>query len=108
MTAIDLEILDPNSALRACAQQYAVILLSSEKLKARLYASIDRRMFGGETVGRLKSLWGAFSAHSQAMLIQSTFVRLRQLRAEGGRFHRLYFHRYQLSAVRQGARAGYA
>jgi hypothetical protein len=51
-----------------------VILLSSEKLKARLYASIDRRTFGDETVGRLKSLWGAFSAHSQATIIQITFV----------------------------------
>ena len=31
---VDLEILDPNSALYASAPQYVVILLSSEKLKA--------------------------------------------------------------------------
>ena len=71
---VDLEILDPNSALYAFAPQYVVILLSSEKLKARLYASGDRRTFADETVGRLENLWGAFRAHSQATIIQSTFV----------------------------------
>jgi FkbH-like protein len=71
---VDLEILDPNSTLYAFAPQYVVILLSSEKLKARLYASGDRRTFADETVGRLENLWGAFRAHSQATIIQSTFV----------------------------------
>ena len=71
---VDLEILDPNSGLYAFAPQYVVILLSSEKLKARLYASGDRRTFADETVGRLENLWGAFRAHSQATIIQSTFV----------------------------------
>ena len=71
---VDLEILDPNSALYAFAPQYVVILLSSEKLKARLYASGDRRTFADETVGKLENLWGAFRAHSQATIIQSTFV----------------------------------
>ena len=71
---VDLEILDPNSALYAFAPQFVVILLSSEKLKARLYASGDRRTFADETVGRLENLWGAFRAHSQATIIQSTFV----------------------------------
>jgi FkbH-like protein len=71
---VDLEILDPNSALYAFAPQYVVILLSSEKLKARLYASGDRRTFADETVGRLENLWGAFRAHSQATIVQSTFV----------------------------------
>ena len=40
---VDLEILDPNSELYAFTPQYVVVLLSSEKLKARLYASNDRR-----------------------------------------------------------------
>jgi FkbH-like protein len=71
---VDLEILDPNSALYAFSAQYVVILLSSEKLKARLYASGDRRTFADETIGRLENLWGAFRAHSQATIIQSTFV----------------------------------
>ncbi len=71
---VDLEIIDPNSALYAFTPQYVVILLSSEKLKARLYASGDRRTFADETVGRLENLWGAFRAHSQATIIQSTFV----------------------------------
>ena len=71
---VDLEILDPNSELYAFNPQYVVVLLSSEKLKARLYASNDRRSFADETVGRLENLWSTFRAHSQATLIQSTFV----------------------------------
>ena len=71
---VDLEILDPNSALYAFNPQYVVILLSSEKLKAHLYASGDRRSFADETVGRLENLWSAFRAQSQATIIQSTFV----------------------------------
>ena len=71
---VDLEILDPNSALYAFNPQYVVVLLSSEKLKARLYASGDRRTFADETVGRLESFWTAFRAHSQATIVQSTFV----------------------------------
>ncbi len=71
---VDLEILDSNSALYAFTPQYVVILLSSEKLKGRLYASGDRKAFADETVGRLENLWSAFRAHSQATIIQSTFV----------------------------------
>ena len=71
---VDLEILDEHSALYAFQPQYVVILLSSEKLKAHLYAAGDRRAFAGETVGRLESLWSASRAHSQATIIQSTFV----------------------------------
>jgi FkbH-like protein len=71
---VDLEILDASSALYAFQPQYVVILLSSEKLKARLYAAGDRRAFAGETVGRLESRWSAFRAHSQATIIQGTFV----------------------------------
>jgi FkbH-like protein len=71
---VDLEILDPNSALYAFNPQYVVIILSSEKLKAHLYASGDRRSFADETVGRLENLWSAFRAQSQATIIQSTFV----------------------------------
>ena len=71
---VDLEILDPNSALYTFNPQYVVILLSGEKLKAHLYASGDRRSFADETVGRLENLWSAFRAQSQATIIQSTFV----------------------------------
>ena len=49
---VDLEILDPNSALYAFNPQYVVILLSSEKLKAHLYVSSDRRGFADETIGQ--------------------------------------------------------
>ena len=71
---VDLEILDPNSALYAFNPQYVVILLSSEKLKAHLYASGDRRGFAHETIGRLENLWNAFRTESQATIVQSTFV----------------------------------
>ena len=71
---VDLEILDRNSALYAFNPQYVVILLSSEKLKAHLYASGDRRSFADEMVSRLENLWNAFRAQSQATIIQSTFV----------------------------------
>jgi predicted enzyme involved in methoxymalonyl-ACP biosynthesis len=54
---VDLEILDPNSALYAFNPQYVIILLSSEKLKAHLYISTDRRGFVDETIGRLENLW---------------------------------------------------
>src|SRR6202453_3278219 len=60
---VDLEILDPNSALYGFNPQYVIILLlSSEKLKAHLYASHDRRGFADETIGRLENLWAAFRA----------------------------------------------
>ncbi len=71
---IDLEILDPNSALYAFAPQYVAILLSSEKLKARLYASDNRRTFADDAVGRLENLWTSLRAQSQATIVQSTFV----------------------------------
>ena len=71
---VDLEILDRNSALYAFNPQYVVILLSSEKLKAHLYASGDRRSFADEMVSRLENLWKTFRAQSQATIIQSTFV----------------------------------
>ena len=71
---VDLEILDSASALYELNPQYVVILLSSEKLKARLYAAGDRRTFADETVGRLENLWRAFRANSQATIVQSTFV----------------------------------
>jgi len=71
---VDLEILDSASALYEFNPQYVVILLSSEKLKARLYAAGDRRTFADETVGRLENLWSAFRANSQATIVQSTFV----------------------------------
>src|SRR5271154_2359455 len=71
---VDLEILDSNSALYAFSPQYVIILLSSEKLKARLYASSGRRTFADETVGRLENLWSAFRTHNQGRILQTTYV----------------------------------
>jgi FkbH-like protein len=71
---VDLEILDPESALYAFDPQYLIVLMSGEKLKSRLYESMDRQSFAAETVGRIETLWGAFRANSSAVLVQSTFV----------------------------------
>ena len=71
---IDLEILNPNSELYSFQPQYVVILTSSEKLKSRLYNCKDRKSFVAETVARLDGLWNAFRTHSNATIIQSTFV----------------------------------
>ena len=55
---IDLEILDPDSALYAFDPQFLIVLMSSEKLKARLYESTtDRQSFASETVARIENLW---------------------------------------------------
>ena len=72
--SIDLEILNPDSSLYAFEPQYLIVLLSSEKLKARLYDSADRMAFAADTIGRIEGLWGAFGARSAATIVQSTFV----------------------------------
>jgi FkbH-like protein len=71
---IDVEILDPNSDLYAYRPQYLILLMSSEKLKARLYNSRNRPTFASETIQRLENLWSTFRAYSTATIIQSTFV----------------------------------
>ncbi len=71
---IDLDILDPSSRLYSFEAQYVIILMSSEKLKIRLYNTDRRKTFAAETVERLENLWNAFRAHSAATIIQSTFV----------------------------------
>ena len=106
---VDLEILDPNSALYAFTPQYVVILLSSEKLKARLYASGDRRDVrrrdGRQARKSLGRVPRAKSGDDHSEHIRpAERARVRQLRAEGRRFRRLNFHRDQLSPGRQGAR----
>ena len=71
---IDLEIFNPNSGLYAFDPQYVIILTSSEKLKSRLYDKDDRTSIANDTVDRLENLWDFFRAHSNATIIQSTFV----------------------------------
>ena len=72
--SIDLEILNPESSLYAFGPQYLIVLMSSEKLKNRLYDSADRKVFAADTIERIESLWGAFGALSSATIVQSTFV----------------------------------
>ena len=71
---IDLEILNPASGLYTFSPQYVFILMASEKLKGRLFDAEDRKSFAAEAVRRLDNLWTAFRAHSDATIIQSTFV----------------------------------
>jgi FkbH-like protein len=72
--AIDLEIVSSGSGLYSFEPQYVIILMSSEKLKARLYNSEHRKSFAQDTVGRVENLWTAFRTHGDATIIQSTFV----------------------------------
>ena len=106
---VDLEILDPNSALYAFNPQYVIILLSSEKLKAHLYVSsrparVRRRnnRQAGEFVDRVPSAkpGNDHSEHIRAAERAS----IRQLRIEGRRVCRLDLHRDQLPARRQSSR----
>lgn len=71
---IDLEILSPDSALYAFKPQYVALLLSSQKLTAKLETASDRASFAADTVSRLENLWSILSQHCQATIIQSTFV----------------------------------
>jgi FkbH-like protein len=71
---IDLEILNDESGLYSFDPQYVIILMSGEKLKERLYDCDERKSFAGEIIARLENLWDSFRAHSNATLVQSTFV----------------------------------
>jgi FkbH-like protein len=71
---IDLEILNPLSGLYSHDPHYVIVLMSSEKLKSRLYNSEGRNTFAAETIERLENLWNVFRAHSSATIIQTTFV----------------------------------
>jgi FkbH-like protein len=71
---IDLAILNEHSDLYLFKPQYVAILMSSEKLKLRLYESQHRQSFATETVERLQNLWNTFAAHCNATIIQGNFV----------------------------------
>jgi FkbH-like protein len=72
--SIDLEILNPDSGLYAFGPQFVIVLMSSEKLKSRLYDSANRTTFAADNVERIVTLWSAFAAQSSATIVQSTFV----------------------------------
>jgi len=71
---IDLEVHDPNSGLYAFEPQFVAILMSSQKLKSRLYGSPSRDQFAHETISRITGLWTTFRQYSKATIIQSNFV----------------------------------
>jgi predicted enzyme involved in methoxymalonyl-ACP biosynthesis len=71
---VELEILNQDSSLYLFDPQFVIILNSTEKLKTGLYNYGDRNSFAMEVVGKLDALWKAFRSHSNATIIQSTFV----------------------------------
>jgi FkbH-like protein len=71
---IEFEILNPQSGLYQFQSQYIAVLHSTQKLKAKLYATADRSVFVDETIERLTSLWSAIRKTSPAMVVQSNFV----------------------------------
>lgn len=72
--SIDVEILNTESQLYKFEPNYIAILLSTEKLKARLYAAIDRKGFATDAIDRLSNLWITIKNNSHATIIQSNFV----------------------------------
>jgi predicted enzyme involved in methoxymalonyl-ACP biosynthesis len=72
--SIDTEILDPGSGLHAFAPRYVVILVATEKLKARLYPIENRGNFAEEAAARFTTLWEALKRSGSATVIQGNYV----------------------------------
>src|SRR5271165_1029531 len=72
--SIDSEILDPGSGLHTFRPRFVVILLASEKLKARVYQATGRRDFADQTVARISGLWEALKRAGPATIIQGNYV----------------------------------
>jgi FkbH-like protein len=80
---IDLEILNRESGLYAFAPDFIAVLMATQSLLPRLYATDARSDFAGETVTRLVGRWSLLRERSSATILQSTFV-LPSERAFGG------------------------
>lgn len=72
--SIDLEILDPDSALYAAKPEFIAILVAPEKLKAKFYGSSHRADFAAHAVERFEHLWAAVAQRCDATIIQATYV----------------------------------
>jgi FkbH-like protein len=72
--SIDTEILDPGSGLHAFAPRYVVILVATEKLKARLYPIENRGNFAEAAAARFTTLWEALKRSGSATVIQGNYV----------------------------------
>ena len=72
--SIDLEILNPDSALYEAKPDYIAILVAPEKLKAKIYGSAARADFSAYAIQRFEQLWATVAQHCDATIIQSTYV----------------------------------
>jgi FkbH-like protein len=72
---VEAEALNPGSELYQFAPQTIVILQSIMKLKGSFYHGAGRRStFVSDHAGGIEAVWTAIRAHSQAVIIQSTFA----------------------------------
>ena len=72
---IEPEVLNPCSALYAFRPDYIALLPTSQHLKAKFYASENRKAFAGETIERWKNVWAAIAAHcGSATILQGNYV----------------------------------
>jgi len=72
---VEVETLNPSSELYSFAPQVIVILRSIMRLKSSFYhASGNRRSFAQIQADGIEAVWSAIRTHSQAVILQSTFV----------------------------------
>jgi FkbH-like protein len=72
--SIDTEVFNTQSDLYAFSADFIVILLATQKIKAKIHSASLRDLFVEEIIGRLQNLWSMISSHSSATIIQSTYV----------------------------------
>jgi FkbH-like protein len=72
---VEVETLNPGSELYAFGPQVMVILKSIMRLKSSFYhASGQRASFAQTQADGIEGVWSAIRTHSQAVIVQSTFV----------------------------------
>lgn len=73
--AADVEARNPHSGLYQHQPEIVVVLSTVQALRDKFYQRAgSATAFRDETLDRLTSVWDSLRAHSQALLIQSTFV----------------------------------
>lgn len=73
--AADVEARNPHSGLYKHEPELVVVLSSVQALRDKFYQRAgSATAFRDETLDRLTSVWDSLRAHSQALLIQATFV----------------------------------
>ncbi|MCU1274662.1 MAG: hypothetical protein JWO48_2093, partial [Bryobacterales bacterium] len=72
--AIELEVFNPSSDLYAFAPDVAVLLNSTQALRAAFFQRGASSDFVGEVEGRLVGVWDAIRINTAALVVQSNYV----------------------------------